>query len=49
VSVLRALCHQKNVKAKTYCAAFFNGDVKIYDGKDVNHKELVHITNFHED
>lgn len=49
VSVIRSLHHSKNLKAKTYCAAFFNGDVKLFDGKDKNHKELVHVSSLHED
>lgn len=49
VSVIRSLHHSKNLKAKTYCAAFFNGDVKLFDGKDKNHKELIHVSSLHED
>ena len=36
ISVLHSLKHGKDVKAKTYVAAFFNGDVKVLDGKDKN-------------
>ena len=30
-------------------ATFFNGDVKIFDGKDKEHKELIQVNNLHED
>ena len=36
ISVIRSLHHQKNVKARTYIATFFNGDIKIFDGKDAS-------------
>tara|TARA_B110000285_G_C14884841_1_gene495683 strand:+ start:491 stop:676 length:186 start_codon:yes stop_codon:yes gene_type:complete len=36
------------LKAKTYVAGFFNGDIKIFDGKDKNHTELAHLTRVHE-
>ena len=49
VSVLTSLRHLKNLKAKTYVAAFFNGDIKIYDGKDKDHTELISVSNLHED
>jgi len=47
--VIKSLCHVKNVKAKTYAVAFFNGDVKLYNGKDEKHNELLSVTNLHED
>ena len=34
ISVIKSLQHIKNVKARSYVAAFFNGDVKIFDGKE---------------
>lgn len=49
VSVLASLRHLKNLKAKTYVAAFYNGDVKIYDGKEKDHTELISVSNLHED
>lgn len=49
ISVIESLKHDKNIKAKTYAAAFFNGDVKIIDGKDKNHKELVVLSKLHQD
>lgn len=48
ISALKALHHEKNLKAKTYVAGFFNGDIKIFDGKDKNHTELAHLTRVHE-
>jgi hypothetical protein len=36
------------LKAKTFVAGFFNGDIKIFDGKDKNHTELAHLTRVHE-
>jgi len=49
ISALKALSHFKNLKAKTYVAAFFNGDIKIYDGKDKDHKEIITVAGLHED
>lgn len=49
ISAFASLSHLKNTKAKTYACAFFNGDVKIYDGKDADHKELLVVQNLHED
>lgn len=49
ISAIRALHHEKNLKAKTYVTAFFNGDVKIFDGKDKSHKELLYVSKLHED
>ena len=37
ISVLKALSHHRNEKARSYVAAFFNGDIKILDGKDKTH------------
>jgi hypothetical protein len=41
ISAICSLKHEKNIKAKSYVAAFFNGDLKVLDGKDKNHKELI--------
>jgi hypothetical protein len=34
ISVLSSLCHSKNEKPKTFVAGFFNGDLKVFDGKN---------------
>lgn len=47
--MLRSLHHLKNEKAKTYVAGFFNGDLKVFDGKDSSSKELLCVSKFHED
>ena len=50
ISVLKSLNHLKNLKARSYVAAFFNGDIKIYDGKDdKKHNEVHVISKHHED
>lgn len=41
ISVIKSLSHFKNVKARSYIAAFFNGDVKLYDGKDSGSQEEI--------
>ena len=47
--MLKSLNHFKNLKAKTFVAAFFNGDVKLIDGKDKNQKELLTVSKLHQD
>ncbi len=52
ISVLKSLSHLKNLKAKTFVAAFFNGDIKLIDGKDGKNdsqKELFIVSKLHED
>jgi len=49
ISVIRSLSHLKNVKARSYIAAFFNGDLKIFGGKDSNDQELISAPQLHED
>ena len=40
VSTIRRLCHGKNDKARSYVVGFFNGDLKLYDGKDKPEEKL---------
>jgi hypothetical protein len=47
ISVLRALSHHRNEKARSYVAAFFNGDLKILDGKDKTHQEMLVVQKLH--
>ena len=49
ISAISSLKHEKNIKAKSYVAAFFNGDLKVLDGKDKNHKEVLLISKLHQD
>lgn len=49
ISVLRAMSHHRNEKARTYVAAFYNGDLKILDGKDKTHKEMLVVSKLHQD
>ena len=34
ISVIRSLYHGKNDKTRSYVVGFFNGDIKLFDGKD---------------
>ena len=49
VSCLRSLSSLRSNKASLYAVSFFNGDVKIYDGKDTSGKEILSATNLHND
>ena len=37
ISVIRALSHHRNEKARSYVTGFSNGDLKILDGKEKAH------------
>ena len=37
ISVIRALSHHRNEKARSYVTGFSNGDLKILDGKEKTH------------
>jgi hypothetical protein len=39
----------KNEKAKTYVAGFFNGDLKLFDGKEGANTELFSASKLHQD
>ena len=47
VAVIRTLHYENNIEAASYVAGFFNGDIKIFDGKDKNHKEIQNVTGLH--
>ena len=50
ISVIRSLSHIKNVKARSYVVAFFNGDLKIFDGKESStQEEVFYQSQLHED
>jgi hypothetical protein len=47
ISVIKSLQHIKNVKARSYVAAFFNGDIKIFDGKEAAKQTEVYVKSQH--
>ena len=49
ISVIRALSHHRNEKARSYVTAFSNGDLKILDGKEKTHQEMVFVQGLHEE
>jgi hypothetical protein len=49
ISTIFALKSLRNTKVNCYAVGFFNGDMKIYDGKDSQPKELISVTQLHQD
>lgn len=48
ISAIRALRNVRGSSASSYAVAFFNGDLKIYDGKADEKKEAVVVQHMHE-
>jgi hypothetical protein len=45
--VVRSLQHLRNEKSKSFVVGFFNGDLKVFDGKDEGVSELISVSGLH--